>query len=153
MGETSLEGGFQVDHIRTPLHCQITALRLATPAENRRAASGSSTARVPVKGVWLHKNGSYVVEYQYPSRKDIKVTKQQKNMTRSMASELFNRISKHYSPEFAYQNPVDEELTSEQEKGIQTMFEGMVKKIESKLACSAVEPADDSRPAKKQRVD
>ena len=162
MGEASLEGK-QCDHIRPPLHCQIQALREASLSENRQACSGSSTACVPCKGVWLHQNGSYVVEYQFPQRKDVKVTKQKRGMTRAMASQLFNRVSKHFPPDFAYQNPMDEELTGPQEKVVEVMFHGMVSKIESKLKTSAAlcdgatssdtDSTASTPPSKKQRLE
>ena len=78
-----------------------------------------------------------------------------------MASELYNRISKHYSPEFAYQNVQDETLSDEQNKQVDTMFDQCIAKIEKKLTSKGVSTSDSDTsstcsmesPLKKQRVE
>ena len=74
-GQGSLEGGLEVDHVVNPCVNDIAHLRSCTKSENAQERSGSSSAKVPVKGVWLHSNGAYVVEWQYPGRKDVKITR------------------------------------------------------------------------------
>ena len=160
-GQSSLEGGLEVDHIKNPTINDIAHLRSCTKSENAQGRSGSSSAKVPVKGVWLHSNGSYVVEWQFPGRKGVKITRQKKGMTRAMASELYNRISKHYSPEYAFQNVQDETLTEQQAKLVDTMFESCIAKIEKKLKarCASTSDSDTAftcsseSPAKRQRLD
>jgi hypothetical protein len=160
-GQSSLEGGLEVDHIKNPTINDIAHLRSCTKSENAQGRSGSSSAKVPVKGVWLHSNGSYVVEWQFPGRKGVKITRQKKGMTRAMASELYNRISKHYSPEFAFQNVQDETLTEEQTKLVDRMFDQCIAKIEKKLKarCAPTSDSDTAStcssksPAKRQRLD
>ena len=164
-GPTCLEGGLQVDHIGSnPLFCDIVRLRSCTPSQNCQARGCCSTAKVQKKGIWLHKNGNYVVEWQYPQRKDIKLTRQKKGMTRGMATLLWNRISKHYSPEWAYQNDVDsdEQPTSEQMIIVDKMYASCIEKIESKLKQpigttssddDASSTASVSPSAKKQRIE
>ena len=78
-----------------------------------------------------------------------------------MLSELYNRISKHYSPEFAYQNVQNETLSEEQTRLVDTMFNSCIAKIEKKLAAKGAPTSDSDTastcssesPAKKQRVE
>ena len=117
--------------------------------------------KVPCKGVWLHSNGAYVVEWQYPGRKDVKITRQKKGTTHAMALELYNRISKHYSPNFAYQNVQDEALSEEQTTLVDIMFDSCITKNETELAAKDESTSDNETastcslepPAKKQRVE
>jgi hypothetical protein len=85
-------------------------------------------------------------------------------MTKGMATMLYNRISAHYSPEFAYQSEIlpDEEPNEEQKKLVDRWYTECINKLDAKKR-ARTQPASSSEdeessttsetPSKKMRVE
>jgi hypothetical protein len=137
-GDHCLRGGLEVDHLENPLVNTIQDLRICTHRQNCQARGPSSTGKVQYKGVWQRpmknkKRGQffgYVTEYCPPD--DVpKITKSWNSA--HLAALFYNMLSKHFSPQFNYQNRVTDEITDDERLRLDTAFIKCVESHNKKL--------------------
>ena len=156
-GEHCLKGGLEVDHMDLkmgPLNNTIQSLRICTRSQNCQSRGPSNNGKVSHKGVWQRpmrnkKRGDfygYVTEY-HPPNSAYKITKSWPSP--HLAALFYNMLSRHYSPEFNYQNRVLEDITGDEKCQLDAAFRKCIEKHTSKTTTQK-EPAVSEQPTTKR---
>ena len=158
-GDHCLKGGLEVDHMDPemgPLNNSIQMLRICTRAQNCAARGPSKSGKVEYKGVWQRpmkskKKGAYfgyVCEYN-PPESPHKITKSWSSA--HLAALFYNMLSRHFSPEFNYQNRVVDEITDDEQSKLDDAFRKCVEKHENKTPKN--KSVEQQPPAKRPKVE